>query len=59
MTEELRARILAYNKQAADRKVKAEDLGTLIEKLEPIICTIQLFLPDEVKAILEKHGCTV
>lgn len=59
MTDELRERIIAYNKAAAERKLKADDLEALLEKLEPVLSKIAFFLPDEVKAILEKYGYTV
>jgi hypothetical protein len=55
MTPEMRARIIAYNKKSAERKVKAADMDDLLEKLRPIIAIIEHFLPDEVKAILKKY----
>lgn len=58
MTPELREKILAYNRQAAERKMKAEDLEALIDKLKPVLALIWRLLPEEVKSILKKYGIT-
>lgn len=59
MTPELRERIIAFNKQAAERKEKAKDLDKMLEHLKPVIDKIKLILPDEIKAILEKYNRTL
>ncbi len=59
MRPELRERIIAFNKQAAQRKEKADDLDEMLQKLQPVLSTIKALLPDEVKQILEKYSHTV
>ena len=57
MRKELREQILAYNKAAAERKEKAEDMDVLIKaisKLPP--GHLKKVLTDEVLAVLEKYG---
>lgn len=58
MTPELREKILAYNRQATERKMKAEDLEALMDKLKPVLALIWRLFPEEVKAILKKYGIT-
>ena len=55
MTDELRERIIAFNRQSAERKTKAEDLEEIIRNLAPIIGAIRGFLPDAVRQILDKY----
>jgi cobalamin-dependent methionine synthase I len=59
MKPELRERIIAYNKQMAERKTKADDLDKMLQKLQPVLSVIERLLPDDVKHILEKYGHTV
>jgi hypothetical protein len=59
MKPELRKRIIAHNKQLAERKTKADDLDKMLQKLQPVLSVIKHVLPDEVKTILEKYGRTV
>lgn len=57
MRKELRAKILAYNKAAAERTEKATDMDTLIaaiSKLPP--GQLKKVLTDEVLAVLAKYG---
>lgn len=55
MREELRNRILAYNKEKAAHKEAAEDLKKLLEKIPPGIMK-QMLRDDERAAILAKYG---
>ena len=60
MSPELRARILAFNKAAAERKDKATDLDTLIAafaKLPP--GQLKKILTDDVVAVLQKYGIEI
>lgn len=57
MKPELRAKILAYNKTAAERAEKASDLDTIVAeimKLPP--GQLKKVLTDEVLAVLSKYG---
>jgi aspartate 1-decarboxylase len=57
MKPELRARIIAFNKAAAKRKDKADDLDIIVAafaKLPP--GQLKKVLTDDVIAVLEKHG---
>lgn len=57
MKEELRARIIAYNKERASDREKAEDLLALLAALPP--GQVKQLLKDETcAAILEKYGIT-
>lgn len=57
MKKELRDKIIAYNKQVAANKEKADDLLTLLEALPP--GQVKNLLKDETcGAILAKHGIT-
>lgn len=60
MKPELKARIIAYNKAAAERAEKAEDLGVIvaaISKLPP--GQLKKVLTDDVLAVLEKYGVPI
>ena len=55
--KELRAKIIAFNKAAAERKDKANDLDTLVAvfaKLPP--GQLKKVLTDDVMAVLAKYG---
>lgn len=57
MKPELRAKIIAYNKSAAERTEKASDLNVIvvaIKKLPP--GQLKKVLTDEVLAVLGKYG---
>lgn len=58
--KELRARIIAFNKAAAERKDKATDLDVLVAafaKLPP--GQLKKVLTDEVIAVFQKHGVVI
>lgn len=58
--KELRARIIAFNKAAAERKDKATDLDVLVAafaKLPP--GQLKKVLTDDVLAVLAKYGATI
>lgn len=60
MKPELRAKIIAYNKAAAERKEKAEDLDVIIAeimKLPP--GQLKKVLTDDVLAVLAKYGVEI
>lgn len=57
MKKELREKIIAYNKAAAERKDKATDLDVLVAaftKLPP--GQLKKILTDDVLAVLAKYG---
>ena len=57
MRKELREKILAYNKAAAERKEKAEDMDVLTKALSKLpLGHLKKVLTDEVLAVLEKYG---
>lgn len=59
MKDEMRAKIIAYNKAQAERKEKADDLEIIVAamaKLPP--GQLKKLLTDEVVAVLEKYGVT-
>lgn len=57
MKEELRARIIAYNRAVAANQEKAEDLMTILGALPP--GQVKNLLKDEtIGPILEKYGIT-
>lgn len=57
MKKELRDKIIAYNKQVAANKEKADDMLTLLEALPP--GQVKNLLKDETcGAILAKYGIT-
>lgn len=60
MNLELKERIIAYNKLAAERKEKADDLDVIVSaimKLPP--GQLKKVLSDEVLAVLEKYGVSL
>ena len=57
--QELRAKIIAYNKTAAERKEKATDLDTLVAAIMQLPYGQQKkVLSDDVLAVLAKYGYT-
>lgn len=57
MKPELREKILAYNKVAAERKEKASDLDIVISEILKLpYGQLKKVLTDEVMAVLEKYG---
>lgn len=57
MRPELRNKIITYNKSAAARKEKAEDLDAIVSALAQMLPSqLKQVLPDGVLAILAKHG---
>lgn len=60
MKPELRARIIAFNKAAAERKDKADDLDIIVAafaKLPP--GQLKKVLTEDVIAVLNKHGVSI
>jgi len=60
MKPELRARIIAFNKAAAERKGKADDLDIIVAafaKLPP--GQLKKVLTEDVIAVLNKHGANI
>lgn len=59
MKKELREKIIAYNRAAAERKDKASDMDVLISALSKLpYGQLKKLLTDEVVAVLEKYGIT-
>lgn len=57
MKQELREKIIAYNRAAAERAEKASDMDTLIAALAKLpYGQLKHILTDEVLAVLEKYG---
>jgi hypothetical protein len=57
MRKELRDKILAYNKAAAERKEKATDMDIMIAALTKLPPgQLKKVLTDEVVAVLAKYG---
>lgn len=57
MKPELREKILAYNKVAAERKEKASDLDIVISEILKLpYGQLKKVLTDKVMAVLEKYG---
>lgn len=57
INSELRKKILAYNKVAAERKEKASDLDVIISEILKLpYGQFKKVLTDEVMAVLEKYG---
>lgn len=57
MNESLRQRILAYNREMADRKQKADDLQILVDALLQLpYGQLKKVLTKEVLAVLEQYG---
>ena len=60
MKNELRNRILAYNKTVAEQKEKASDMDIIVEafaKLPP--GQLKKVLTEEVIAVLNKYGANI
>ena len=60
MKPELRARIIAFNKAAAERKEKADDLDIIVAafaKLPP--GQLKKVQTDDVIDVLNKHGANI
>ena len=60
MKPELRARIIAFNKAAAERKGKADDLDIIVAafaKLPP--GQLKKVLTEDVIAVLNKYGANI
>lgn len=60
MKKELRARIIAFNKAATERKEKASDLDIIVAafaKLPP--GQLKKVLTDDVIDVLNKHGVSI
>lgn len=57
MRKDLREKIIAYNRAAAERKYKASDMDVLISALAKLpYGQLKKMLTDEVVAVLEKYG---
>lgn len=57
MRKELREQILAYNRAAAERKEKAEDMEILIDALSGLPHgQLKKVLTEEICAVLQKYG---
>ena len=57
MNSALREKILAYNREMADRKEKAEDLEIIVDGMMQLPAgQLKKLLTDEVVAVLEKYG---
>lgn len=60
MKPELRAKIIAYNKAAAEKGEKASDLDVIVSALEKLPPgQLKKVLTDDVIAVLEKYGVTL
>lgn len=59
MNPELKAKIIAYNKVAAERKEKADDLDILVSQIMQLpYGQLKKVLTDDVMAVLKKYGYT-
>lgn len=57
MKPELKAKIIAYNKAAAERKDKADDLDIIVDQLMKLpYGQLKKILTDKVIAVLKKYG---
>lgn len=57
MRPELREKILAYNKAAAERKEKAEDMEIIVAALAKLPPgQLKRILTEDVLAVLKKYG---
>lgn len=57
MKPELRAKILAYNKSAAEKGEKASDMDTIVAALAKLPPgQLKKVLTDDVIAVLKKYG---
>ena len=60
MKEELRAKILAYNRAQAERKEKAEDLELIVAAMAKLPWgQLKKLLTEDVVAVFEKYGVGV
>lgn len=60
MSPELKAKILAYNRAAAERREKAEDLDIIVAQLMKLPPgQLKKVLTDEVLAVLAKYGVPI
>lgn len=58
--QELKARILAFNKAAAERKNKASDLDVIVQALSKLPPgQLKKVLTDDVTAVLRKYGVEI
>ena len=58
--QELKARILAFNKAAAERKDKASDLDVIVQALAKLPPgQLKKVLTDDVTAVLRKYGVEI
>ena len=59
MNPELRERILAYNRAAAEKSEKASDLDVIVSAIMKLpYGQLKKVLTDEVLTVLEKYGYT-
>ena len=58
MKKELREKILAYNREKANKTEMAKDLEDLLSKLHEVYALLKPIIPNEVKVIFEKYGYT-
>ena len=57
--KELRAKVIAFNKTAAQRKEKADDLDTLVAAIMKLpYGQLKKVLTDDVLTVLAKYGYT-
>lgn len=57
--KELRAKVIAFNKVAAERKEKASDMDTLVAAISKLpYGQLKKVLTPQVMIILEKYGYT-
>lgn len=57
MRDDLRKKIISFNKAAAERKDKATDMDILISAIAKLpYGQLKKLLTDEVAAVLEKYG---
>lgn len=60
MRPELRAKIIAYNKEVAEKKEKAADLDIIVAELMKLPPgQLKKVLTDEVLSVLTKYGVTI
>lgn len=59
MKRELKEKILAFNKAAAERKEKADDMDVIVAALAKLpFGQLKKVLTDDVIAVLNKYGIT-
>lgn len=57
--QELRAKVIAFNKIAAERKEKARDMDVLIDAISHLpYGQLKKVLTDDVMTVLRKYGYT-